>query len=293
MTFLVGSDIIKSLDIWSNHGMKGRVSMREKSVKKKWPKVLLVIVLIIGVLAGFIAFNASKNMKVMNRTLDSGMKVLSEYDEVTPVDTGDFTQIKMYGLMKFNVSQYDVRNVGNLSVMTVNMGFMQMVSYVITPYEKNMPLMSMDFMYILGKRKAYAEFYDLVADNTDGEYVSVLDSLKEFSNRYSSLDDIVTDPAWYDDLLTVVLHKAGKRADDEKIEEMFCDAIRTYMEKANELKELSEAEKAEKLELTQQYSDNLISKGGVSTDVFKKALGEEKTKEFFDKVFFGTESRKN
>ena len=268
--------------------------MKDKDVKKKkkWPKVLLTIAVIGGALTGFIAFNASKNMEVMNRTLDAGMKTLSEYAEVTPVDTGDFSQIKMYGLMKFNVSQYDVSKVGNLSVMTVNMGFMQMVSYVITPYEKNMPLMSMDFMYILGKRKAYAEFYDLVPDRTDGAFMSVLDSLKEFENRYSSLEDITTDPAWYDDLMTVVLHKAGKRADDDVIEEMFCDAIRTYMERANELEELSDAEKAEKLALTREYSDNLISKGGVSTDVFKKALGEDKTKEFFDKVFFGTERRK-
>ena len=120
----------------------------------------------------------------------------------------------------------------------------------------------------------------------------MLDALKGFEDRYSSLEDIAASPAWYDDLMTVVLHKAGKRSDDEKLEEMFCDAVRTYMEKADELDELSAAEKAEKLELTQQYSDNLITKGGVSTDVFKKALGEDTTKEFFDKVFFGTERRK-
>ena len=268
--------------------------MEENDVKgkKRWPKVLLVIVLLIGALAGFIAFNASRNMKVMNRTLDLGMKTLSEYAEVTPVDAGGFSEIKMYGLLKFNVSQYDVKELGNLSVMTVNMGFMQMVSYVITPYDKNMPLLSMDFMYILGNRKAYAEFYDLVSDRESSEYISVLDHIKEFEKKYSSLEDIQTDPTWYDDLLTVVLHKAGKRADDEKIEAMFCDAIRSYMEKANELGELSAEEKAEKLALTQKYSDDLISKGGVSTDVFKNALGEEKTKEFFDKVFFGTERRK-
>ena len=268
--------------------------MKDQSVKKKkkWPKVLLVFVLLIGALVGFIAFNASKNMKVMNRTLDSGMKTLSERAEITPVDAGEFKQIKMYGLMKFDVSQYDIKDTGNLSVMAVNMGFMQMVSFVITPYDKNMPLMSMDFMYILGNRKAYVEFYDLVSDKESGEYEDVLDSIREFENKYSSLENITTDPAWYDDLMTVALHKAGKRADDEQIEEMFCDAISCYMEKANELDKLSDEEKAEKRELTQQYADNLISKSGVSTDVFKKQLGDEKTKEFFDKVFFGTESYK-
>ena len=190
------------------------------------------------------------------------------------------------------MSQYEIKDLGNLSVMTVNMGFMQMVSYVITPYEKNMPLLSMDFMYIMGKRKAYAEFYDLVPDKTTPEYSEVMDAVKEFESKYSSLEDISTEPAWYDDLMTVAMHKAGKRADDEKIEEMFCDAISIYMDQANSLEKLTPEEQAAKLALTQEYSDNLISKGGVSTDVFKKALGEEKTKEFFDKVFFGTESRK-
>jgi hypothetical protein len=155
-----------------------------------------------------------------------------------------------------------------------------------------MPLLSMDFMYIMGKRKAYAEFYDLVPDKTTPEYSEVMDAVKEFESKYSSLEDISTEPAWYDDLMTVALHKAGKRADDEQIEEMFCDAISIYMDQANSLEKLTPEAQAEKLALTQEYSDNLISKGGVSTDVFKKALGEEKTKEFFDKVFFGTESRK-
>ncbi|MCR4639408.1 hypothetical protein [Ruminococcus sp.] len=265
--------------------------MKEQNInkKKKWPKVLLVIVLLIAALAGFILYNASQNMKVVNSTCSSAKKTLSNCAGVTPVDPGEYKQIKMYGLMKFDVSQYDITDVGNLSVMKVNMGFMQMVSYVITPFDKNMPLMSMDFMYIFGKRKSYIEFYDLVPDKNSADYADVISTFKEFENKYSSFEDITTDPAWYDDLMTVALHKAGKRADDEKIEAMFCDAVSCYIEKAKELEVLSDEEKAVKLELTQKYSDDLISKGGVSTDVFKKQLGEDKTKDFFDKVFFGTE----
>ena len=257
--------------------------------KKKWPKVLLVILILIGFLCGFIAVNATRNKKVMERTVDSGMKTISSYAKVTPVDAGEYETIKMYGAMKFNVSQYDVENTGNLSVLTVNMGFMQMVSYVITPYDKNMPMLSMDFMYILGNRKAYAEFYDLVEDPSAPEYAAVLDKIKDFEKDHSALEDIPVDPAWYDDLLTVALHKAMKRSDDDKMEEMFNEAIRCYMEAASSLKELSPAEKAVKLEITQKYCDDLVENGGVSTNVFKSALGEEKTKDFFDKVFFGTE----
>ncbi len=265
--------------------------MKNNDVKKrkKWPVVLMVIFFIIGFLAGFTTVNASKNMKVMNRTLDSGMKTMSEYASFTPVDPGEYRQIKMYGVMKFDVSQFDYEDIGNLSVMKVNMGFMQMVSFIITPYKKNMPLLSMDFMYIMGKRKAYVEFYDLVGDTSSPEYKGVIEKLKKFSGSYSDLEELETKPAWYDKLMTVVLHKAGKRQDDDRIEQMFCDAIRCYMETARELEPLSEEEKAAKLEITQKYCDDLVEQGGVSTDVFKKQLGEEKTKDFFDKVLFGPE----
>ena len=106
----------------------------EVKKKKKWPKVLLTIVIIIAVLAGCICFNASRNMKVMNNTLDAGMETISEYAKLTPVDAGEYKQITMYGAMKFDVSQYDIEDIGNLSVMKVNMGFMQMVSYIITHF---------------------------------------------------------------------------------------------------------------------------------------------------------------
>ena len=251
--------------------------------------ILFIIALLVGVVIGFTAMTASKNMKVMNSTLDEGMQTLSEFAEVTPVDAGEYSEIKMYGLMKFNVSQYDIKDLGNLSVMKVNMGMMQMVSYIITPYEKDMPMLSMDFMYIYGNRKAYAEFYDLTEDTSAPQYVQIMDKVRAFEGRYSELEDITTEPAWYDDLLTVVLHKAGKADDDDKITEMFSDAVRTYMESASGLDLLSDEAAAAKLDITQEYCDNLVEKGGVSTDVFKKNLGEETTKDFFDKVLFGTE----
>ena len=265
--------------------------MSDTNVKKKrrWLVVPAVILLIICLLGGFIAVNAAKNKKVMNDTVSQALDVLSQYAKVTPVDPGEYKQIKVYGLMKFDVSQYDVENIGNLSVMTVNMGFMQMSSFVITPYEKNMPLLSMDFMYILGNRKAYAEFYDLVADTSSDEYKSVLSNIRQFESKYSDMSDVETSPAWYDKYLTVALHKSGKRSDDAKINDMFLDAVKCFMETAEPLPLLSDEEKAVKLELTQEYCDGLIENGGVSTDVFKKELGEETTRDFFNKVFFGTE----
>ena len=41
-----------------------------------------------------------------------------------------------------------------------------------------------------------------------------------------------------------------------------------------------------KWQKTQDYTNNLVDSGGVSTDVFKAVLGADKTKEFFNCIFF-------
>lgn len=227
----------------------------------------------------------------MNITAETGIGIISGYAQLTPVDAGDFSQIDIQGMMKFNTSQYEINALGNLSVMTSGMAGMQMISFVVTPFEKNMPLMSADFIINGEDVKALVEFYDLVADKNTAEYTGVLDAARELVSRYSGLDDFAAERRWYSDLISVALHKTGK-TDNELLDKMFSDIIRCYMEKAAELPVLSTEEKARKLAITQEYSDALVSKGGVSTDVFKKFLGEDKTKKFFNKVFFGIENRK-
>ena len=69
---------------------------------------------------------------------------------------------------------------------------------------------------------------------------------------------------------------------------MLIDSLSVYIEHSKQFPMLSEEAKTEKLAITLEYTDGLIEKGGISTDVFKKQLGEEETKKFFDNVFFGT-----
>jgi hypothetical protein len=47
------------------------------------------------------------------------------------------------------------------------------------------------------------------------------------------------------------------------------------------------ADVVKKKELSKEYVEGLLREGGPSTDVFKKALGEEKTAKLFREVLFG------
>lgn len=262
--------------------------MKEKSKKKPVLIVLGVILALIAAIVIFMAVNASRNKKIIQETIGLGLAEVQEHYTVTPCDAGDFADMTMYGIMKFHTDQYEVEGLGNLSVMTADMGMMQMVSFMITPFEKNVPLCTLDFMYILGNRKSYVEFYDLVGDTQTAEYASVLASLREMQARYADVTELAPTENWYDSYLSVVMHKSLTGKEEARNQSLFCDALSSYLEASDTLAQSSPEDAAAQCSVTEGYSNGLIEKGGVSTDVFKKALGEDTTRDFFNQVFFGT-----
>lgn len=247
-------------------------------------KILLGIVVLLCIIVLTIA---GRNVKAMNRCIDAVLNELEEHYTVTRLDAGEYSKMKLFGLMKFDVEQYQIEQLGNLSVMRVNMGLMQMATAVITPQDKNMPLLSADYMYILSNRKCYLEFYDVVKEKDD-QYMQLLSGLSETIGQYEHLENIEVTPAWYQHLLTVTTYKAGKTSMDADLEKLLIDNLHTYLEQSQQFPLLAEEERAVKQDITLKYTDGLIENGGISTDVFKKALGDEETKKFFDQVFFGT-----
>lgn len=275
------------------NNINNTISTVNKPTKKRTKKKVILIIFgiilaLIATLIIVISILASKNIKAMNHCVDSVMDTLQSHYTVTPIDTGDYSQMTVKGIMKFHVEQYNIEELGNLSIMRVNMGFMQMATVVITPHHKNMPLLSADFMYILNNRKAYLEFYDVV-ETKDEDYNMLLAALSDTIKKYDNIKDITATPAWYAPLLTVTTYKGGGFDTDEALTNMLTDNLAVYLEHAKKIPYLSEEEKAKKLAITTEYTDGLIEKGGISTDFFKSEFGNEKTKDFFDNVFFGTQ----
>lgn len=264
--------------------------MASKKISKKKKVLFTVLGSIAGVAAVAalaVGIIAAKNVKAMNRCVDAFMAELQENYTLTPRDVGEYRDLTVKGIMKFDVEQYEIEGIGNLSVMRVNVGVMQMATMVITPTDKNLPLFSVDYMYMLTNRISYLEFYDLVA-NQDDAYRQLLADLTAVHHEYDFLPDAEVSEAWYSSLLTAGAYKEGKMGDDGDLKDLLLESLQVYERHANQLPTLSEEEKAEKIALTVAYTDGLIANGGISTDVFKESLGEEKTKHFFDTVFFGT-----
>ena len=83
---------------------------------------------------------ANINIKAMNKISESALNIVKNNFEVSQIDLGKKSVIKLNAFIKFDVEQYDIKNVGNLSIMKVNLGLMQMFSFIITPIHKNIPL---------------------------------------------------------------------------------------------------------------------------------------------------------
>ncbi len=252
------------------------------------------LLLVLGILFALIllivcalTFFSYRNHKTMQEMIRRACGCVRERFPLTERDAGEYADLRLYGILRFRVKQYDAKELGNVSVMTANMGFMQMVSFMLTPAGRKVPLCTLDFMYILGKRKSYVEFYDLVPDTRAEAYQNVLAQLSVMRARYADLPELTPAPAWYDHLLSIAMHKQLHASQDARNADMFCDALCTWLDAAKAAPLASAEETAAQLQIIQQYSDQLISKGGISTDVFKKAMGAEKTRDFFDRVFFG------
>lgn len=262
--------------------------MKKKSSVKKTVglSILAAILVIIAVVGIIVAVNASRNVKAMNQSVDVILDTLRESYTVTEADVGEYSVMKLYGVMKFYVRRYDVEGIGSLAAMTVNMGVMQMSTVVLTPADRDVPLISADYMYMLGSRTCYLEFYDLVLEPDSESYAGLLKTLEAVKAAYGEFEDVTPTSAWYDSLKTVGIYKKGTHKDDKTLNAILADGVGAVADYAKTLPLLESADRAVKAEKQKAYSDGLIQNGGVSTDAFVKSLGKEATKQFFDEVLF-------
>lgn len=225
------------------------------------------------------------NLARIENRIHAGLELLRQYYEVNELPVGMFKSFTV-AERRHVVRQFEIVGVGNLLVMTnPDPGNMQMDTFSITPYFKNLPLFTTDYMYFTDKRMFLNEIYDLV-ETKDVLYQSYIAQFAANCAKYSDFEDMKLPACWYDDIRPVVISKITPPEKDEAILDLFLSNLRTFiaMEQASPVLE-GEALHA-KWEKNYQYARALVEDGGVSTELFVKSLGAEHTKEFFYSIFF-------
>ena len=199
---------------------------------------------------------------------------------LTEIDCGEFAKMKVSG-MSFEITAYRAEGLGHVSVMRASgfMGLMKMDTLIINPTEIDLPLYSYDRIFAMGNDTLITELYDtLTCDYSD-------ESLIKVKNSYTDLAERDPGEHWYDSIkLPSSISKKGKKNHTARMDELTIKHFEEYLKSGTE----KVTDKAAKQEKAKVYVGGLIEKGGPSTDVFKKSIGELKTRELFENILFGT-----
>lgn len=213
---------------------------------------------------------------------DKLLTLIGKKYPLTKIDCGEFAEMKIKG-MKFKISAYKAEGLGHVSVMRASgmMGLMKMDTLIINPTEIDLPLYSYDRIFAMGNDTLIVELYDTIL----GEYSE--EGMKEVKAKeeYTAIPERNPGEHWYDSIkLDSSISKKGKKKHLSLINSLTDQHFEAYLAVSAD----KVSDKAAKREKVRVYVNGLIEKGGPSTDVFKSAIGEDKTRELFENILFGT-----
>lgn len=205
---------------------------------------------------------------------------IQEKYPLTAIDAGEFAQLKANG-MTFTVQAFHAEGLGHVSVMRAKgfFGLMRMDTLIINPVEIDLPLYSYDRIFAMGNDTLIVELYDTLVGAYD------TDALARVKNGYADLPERDPGTHWYDSIkLPESISKKGKKSHTPRMDQLTKEHFAAYL--SSDAASVSDQET--KRQKASVYVEGVLKNGGPSTDVFKKALGEEKTAALFREILFGT-----
>ena len=210
---------------------------------------------------------------------DKLLEIIGRKYPLTALEVGEFSSLKAKG-MKFDVRAYYAEGLGHVSVMRAGgfFGLMKMDTLIVNPTELDLPLYSYDRIFAIGNDTLIVELYDTMLESCD------LAQLYMIKEKYSYLAERDPGEHWYDDIkLSCSISKKGKKSAAEQLNSLALEHLEQYLFTSDRVV----TDVSRKIEKSAVYVNGLLENGGPSTDVFKKELGKEKTRELFEKVLFG------
>ena len=182
--------------------------------------------------------------------------------------------------MTFQLQSYDWDGCACLSYLTMRafLGVMKMETLICTPYAKDLPLFSYDFISAFGRRILIVEVYDTQVEPAD---LSDLQAVKE---AYRDLKDKPLKPSWYDNLrLPPSTAKVGSAS---RLSALASEMMAAYIALFHVAREVDSAVKTAR---NRTYVEGLINNGGPAFNTISKMLGVDAAKTLFRRFIFGTE----
>ncbi len=223
-------------------------------------------------------------------------EVLAGYENLKPFEVKpEFKKlhpgkIPFMKLFKFVVTSEEGSRLKRVNSIDATMLlFMRMYTFLIRPdYKYNLPVLSVDFIFIGKKRVFIVEIIDPVKieDENKNKYYEIM------RKRIPEIDGLDKGPErdWYKDYVTdFSIHAKADNSKDDLMFDIYKTYLKAYLDMAKNAEELT-PEMSEKVKQgLEAYVTTLLSKGGPAVEVFEKMLGKEGQEEYIRTVMFGLE----
>ncbi len=165
--------------------------------------------------------------------------------------------------------------------------FMKMFTMVIRPdYGYNLPMLSVDFIFMGGKRVFVIEVIDpakIDDENIRQHYAE----MRKAAQKVAGFEQTgVRD--WYKDYITdFSIHVNADRSHDDMLLDIYGTFLEQYMDMTRKAAPIDEETSGRIKDGIEGYVSTLLAKGGPAVDVFKQMLGPEGQQEYVRTVTFG------
>ncbi len=265
---------------------------------------LKIIKYLLYTLAGIIILVALIATPLIIKARSEGQRMYEKYDRYTedvlaqslPLDPYPIREEyrivhpwKGLKLLRFAIEAWQTdkfKRINNLDASL--MIFMKMYTLLILPnYNYNLPMLSVDIIFMGGKRVFVIELIDPAGirdDNLEAGYAK----MRSLKPAEGTLEKMEVSMEWAEDAVRdVSIHSRADRTRDDLLFDVYTSYLNTYLEMAGNAQPLGVEESRKVKAGMEWYVDTLIAKGGPAVNVFKTLLGPEKQKEYVRTVMFG------
>lgn len=231
----------------------------------------------------------NKNKELVEQRLDRGLEIIKTRFEVQEIPIRPALNNFTLDGRTYEAFQYNIKEIGNMYYMkSTNKDDFMMDTMIFTPYFKELPVFSTDYLYMMDKRNVLHELYDLV----DEEYINdtYKEYVKKFNDNLDRYDYVENKPPhnpWYEYLRSAYLAKLPTPEQDEDMMKAFDENMNIFLDMAQATPTIDTKEEYEKKwKQNKWYSDSLLERAGIATQVFLDNVGQDFTDNFFEECFF-------
>lgn len=213
---------------------------------------------------------------MINKLMD---EIKSKYT-CTPVDADVFAKVVIDGA-NFIINAYDVEGVGRVATVQMKrlIGFWEMQSLIITPFEKDMPI-----YYVNRHREKGNYIFRVEVFNTQLDPLE-LDSMASVLEKYANLPEEVQNERWYDYLKLQGAVKKVPKNQKESVTPMIMEHFNVYLQL---LENAPECKKEQKKKKATVFVNELCKQSGIAiVEIFIANYGEKIATKLCNEVLFG------